>query len=308
MKNITRRMFAVFSALIIITSLLSFTGCSGDNVNIFLDGRELVFDSLPFIDGECVFAPAEETLTAIGTDYSYDNDTGKIAAKVKGDTCSLEVGKKDLLVNRRAYTLDVPVLSIKNKPYIPIKQLLELIGFDVESDGGENVYITTAESTLEVRFIDVGQADATLLLCGGRSMLIDGGNVGDSSKIYSILDYYDIDYIDCVVCTHAHEDHVGGLSAALAKADAGVVYAPKASLDTKPYNNFIEKVESRKLSITHPNAGDSFYLGSAVVTFLGPVDEKGADINNTSIVLKVEFGETSFLFTEMRNQRRKATF
>ena len=85
-------MCAVFSALIIITSLLSFTGCSGDNVNIFLDGRELVFDSLPFIDGECVFAPAEETLTAIGTDYSYDNDTGKIAAKVKGDACSLKVG------------------------------------------------------------------------------------------------------------------------------------------------------------------------------------------------------------------------
>ena len=78
-----------------------------------------------------------------------------------------------------------------------------------------------AEGTLEVHFIDVGQADAALLLCGGETMLIDGGNVDDSDLIVSYLSGQGVERLDYVVCTHAHEDHVGGLAGALA---AGVLF------------------------------------------------------------------------------------
>ena len=64
-------------------------------------------------------------------------------------------------------------------------------------------------SELTVHFIDVGQADSALVLCGGQSMLIDGGNVADSSLIVSYLQDQSVTSLDYIVCSHAHEDHVG---------------------------------------------------------------------------------------------------
>ena len=152
------------------------------------------------------------------------------------------------------------------------------------------------DSSLAVHFIDVGQADAALILCDGKAMLIDGGNSEDSSLIYTYLRDRGIDYLDYVVCTHAHEDHVGGLSGALSYADAGRVFAPVTSYNTRAFENFVSKAEERGCAVTVPKAGERFSLGSASVTVLGPIKEYD-DPNNTSIVLRVVYGEVSFLFT-----------
>lgn len=72
-----------------------------------------------------------------------------------------------------------------------------------------------AQSTFEIHFIDVGQGDAALVLCDGNAMLIDGGESSKSSKIYAYLQAHSIDFLDYIVATHAHSDHIGGLSGAL---------------------------------------------------------------------------------------------
>ena len=84
----------------------------------------------------------------------------------------------------------------------------------------------TAGDGLTVHFIDVGQADSALLQCGGQTMLIDGGNVADSSLVVSYLESQGVEYLDYVVCTHAHEDHVGGLSGPLNTCTVGTVFSP----------------------------------------------------------------------------------
>ena len=68
---------------------------------------------------------------------------------------------------------------------------------------------TADGSGLEVHFIDVGQADAALVLCDGESMLIDGGNSEDSDVIYTYLEKQKVEELDYMVCTHAHEDACG---------------------------------------------------------------------------------------------------
>lgn len=152
-------------------------------------------------------------------------------------------------------------------------------------------------SSFAVHYIDVGQADSALVLCDDKTMLIDGGNVDDSSLLVSYLKKMDIDFLDYVICTHAHEDHVGGLSGALSYADAGRVFAPESEADSKVYRNFKKKVKARGLEIEHPMDGDEFSFGSSNVQIFGPIYENDDDLNNTSIVLKITYGETSFLFT-----------
>jgi len=152
-------------------------------------------------------------------------------------------------------------------------------------------------SSFAVHYIDVGQADSALVLCDNKTMLIDGGNTDDSSLLVSYLKKMGINYLDYVICTHAHEDHVGGLSGALSYANAGRVFAPESESDSKAYRNFKKKVLAQGLKIEHPIDGDEFTLGSSNVQILGPIYEDEDDLNNTSIVLKITYGKTSFLFT-----------
>ena len=175
--------------------------------------------------------------------------------------------------------------------------LVSLTGCDLLSSPPSSTPAAVSDgSILAVHFIDVGQADSALLVCGDDAMLIDGGNVADSSLVVSYLEQQGIDQLDYVVCTHAHEDHVGGLSGPLNTCTASHVLSPVTEYDSKAFKDFVKYTEAQGLEPEIPVPGDTFALGEAQVTILGPVAEY-SETNNTSIVLRVDFGETSFLFT-----------
>ena len=159
-----------------------------------------------------------------------------------------------------------------------------------------NDYPTTQADSLSVHYIDVGQADCALLECGGQYMIIDGGNVDDSDLVVTYLQDQGVEQLHTVVCTHAHEDHVGGLAAVLAVSPTEQILSPTRTYSSACFDDFLYYADQQDITITIPDPGDSFYLGNAEVTVLGPV-KSYADPNNTSIVVKVEFGDTSFLFT-----------
>ena len=149
---------------------------------------------------------------------------------------------------------------------------------------------------LTVTFLDVGQGDAAVLQCGGQTMMIDGGKAKASSYIYSWLKKNQISYLDVMVATHTDADHIGGLPGALNYAKVETAYCPVTSGTTKTFQSFVRYLKKQGKSITVPKAGDEFSLGGAQVRILGPIDPQ-AEGNNSSIVLKVTFGDTSFLFT-----------
>lgn len=152
-----------------------------------------------------------------------------------------------------------------------------------------------AGKSFSVHFIDVGQADAALVECDGHYMLIDGGNKGDSNVIYSVLKKAEVPKLDIVVGTHGHEDHIGGLPGAFNYTTADLTLCPVTSFDSDAFADFKKYADQKGGGITVPKVGATYALGSANVEILGL--NSGSDANETSIVLRIDYGETSFLFT-----------
>lgn len=140
------------------------------------------------------------------------------------------------------------------------------------------IYVSAAtlenKSYFEIDFLDVGQGDAALVNCDGKYMLVDGGAPKSSSLIYTVLKNKKISYLDYIVATHPDADHIGGLSGALNYAKVGVAYSPVREHDTKTFGSFVKYLKKQGKSLTIPEAGDTFELGSAEITVwfapLGP--------------------------------------
>ena len=154
----------------------------------------------------------------------------------------------------------------------------------------------SVDAPFEMHFIDVGQALSVLVECDGQFMLYDGGNVDDGSLVVSYLQKQGVEQLQYVFCSHAHEDHVGGLAAVMAKFPAGHAYSPVTESSTKCFNDFVKYTQQQGLQLEVPSVGTVWPLGSATVTLLGPVTGY-SETNNTSLVLRIDYGSTSFLLT-----------
>lgn len=157
--------------------------------------------------------------------------------------------------------------------------------------------VTPADGNIAVHFIDVGQGDATLIIShDGTTMLIDTGTSESRSSLPAYIRDYNITTIDYLVLTHPHADHIGSAVAVLEAFDVKQVLMPDATATTVTFEKLLLAIEEEGCGITTPGPKDTFTLGDAVVTVLGPV-RSYTDLNAVSIVLRLDYGSTSFLFT-----------
>lgn len=153
------------------------------------------------------------------------------------------------------------------------------------------------EGKLEVHFIDVGQADAILIKQGSSAMMVDAGNNADADLVVRYLKDQEIEKLDYVIGTHPHEDHIGGLDAIINEFRVDKVIMPRAVATTRTYEDVLSAIQGKGLKITAPVPGTKYSLGSAGFTILAPNGSFYEDLNNYSVVIKLDFGSTSFLLT-----------
>ena len=154
----------------------------------------------------------------------------------------------------------------------------------------------TQADTLQITFLDVGQADCIWLSCGGQNMLIDAGNRGDGADIVAYLRGQGVERLDVLLATHAHADHIGGMAEVVRQMEIGQVYLSDQPANTQTYENLLDALLERGHTVSTPRAGDTISLGGATVQVVGPVQHY-SEMNNSSLVLRVCYGGSAALLT-----------
>ena len=185
----------------------------------------------------------------------------------------------------------------KKNPLLALLIVLVAVALLIwQSAEGRKNTVNVPMDGLYVHYIDVGQGDSELVCCNGEYMLIDAGEPDASDAVLEYLDALGIDRLDYLVCTHGHSDHCGGLDAVVESLEVETVFTSPYAGDSPSYEIFTDAVYGAGLELTVPELGESYRLGEASFSFIGPLEDYD-NLNDDSLVMRLEYGDTSFLFT-----------
>ena len=170
--------------------------------------------------------------------------------------------------------------------------------FNQNNNQNQNDYINTNNDLLKVHYLDVGQGDSIFVeLPNNETMLIDAAESYQSENIINYLKNLNYQKIDYVIGTHPHTDHIGGLKDIINTFEIGKIYMPKVISTTKTYESLLMAIKDKNLKINTAKAGTSIIDTDALkINILAPNNSIYTELNNYSVVTKITYGTTKFLF------------
>jgi len=161
---------------------------------------------------------------------------------------------------------------------------------------------------LRVHFIDVGQGDSTLVQCpDGSTVLIDGGPMGAYPQLVGYLKEAGVEKIDLLIATHPDGDHIGGLLKVLETFPVVTVLDSGKEHTTLTYQRYMEAVKGLPdTGFKLGRAGDRYAFGGVDLLVIHPGPNLPANNNDSSIVVRLTYGDVSFLFTGDAEEKAEA--
>lgn len=151
-------------------------------------------------------------------------------------------------------------------------------------------------SLLEVRFLDVGQGDASLLRTPAGDILIDAGTEESQERLCLGLKALGVNELLLAIFTHNDEDHIGGADGVLSSFSVHEVWVSDTTANNESAERLLRTVREREIELRTVRAGEIAFLGELTLSVLYPFPFQNAEGNEGSLVLKVNFGETNLIF------------
>lgn len=153
---------------------------------------------------------------------------------------------------------------------------------------------------MSVHFIDVGKADSIYIKCKDKNILIDAGEKNTYDLVNEYLRRQNVKVLDLVIATHPHTDHIGGMPKIIEEFQINKLLMPELKEEVIPtsrtYEKFLLAIKNKNIAPERPIPRTSFNVGELIFEVLAP-NKQYDDVNNNSIVVKMTFKNTSFLFT-----------
>ena len=169
------------------------------------------------------------------------------------------------------------------------------------AEATDNINITSSANTegmLQVHFVDVGQADFEYIkFPDGSCAVIDSGDTDDREFVVDYINSMGQSDISFAVATHGHADHIGSMKEILENFNVGTIIRPYEDYDSTLYTNMLYAIEETGTEEVIAKYGDTFEAGGASFEVFGPIGDGYSDYNDYSVVLKMTYGDVSFLFT-----------
>ena len=152
---------------------------------------------------------------------------------------------------------------------------------------------------LTLTFIDVAQGDAILIRSpSGRTMLIDAAKPEHGGNVVSFLQNRGVSLIDILVATHPHGDHIGGMPAVILAFPVGQFVQSAAPCESLECHTLKAALLRKNIQVQVVGNGNRIAFDPAVnVTVLNPPKNLYKAVNDNSLVLRLVYGNTTFLLT-----------
>lgn len=137
-------------------------------------------------------------------------------------------------------------------------------------------------------------------------MLIDTGGHGAEEEVPAFLDKRGVDVLKYLVLTHPDADHIANAGGIMKRCRTRTLLTPDISGETYTFRELVQAVSSSDIRNVHPSIGDVYRPGDASFTVPGPAGTDMEDPNNSSIVMRLVYRDTSFVMTGDAGEEEEA--
>lgn len=286
---------AVILLLAVIIFSISGVAFATDNITILINGEELTTSHKAVFVEKMAFVPMDEVFGSMGATIRWNEDKSRASCIYNGTDVTIDIENSVIEKGKEKIPFNLPCAIMGDAVMISLKTVADSLDCSVIWRGEDRTAsISSKKKLMKLHFIDCGSADSIFVEYPDRKcMLVDAGERSFKESLENFIREKGYDYIDYLIATHPHADHIGGMSHIIKNFNIGAFYTSDVIHNTQAFQSMLGALENKNYKINLISRGDTIPVASAEVGVLAPEKRQYLRMNNYSAVLKLVYNKVS---------------